>query len=595
MMIREIARERLKAGGIEIAKLLGSVAYAALFVAPHAANHAVSTASAEVEVAEFPTTIGFYPGESRIDVLNQASIFLDEAQYGVGVRAEVTGLPRFNSNDQIIDYFSAERLDVYVSLADTPAEAASSYVDRLRDDAVERGLEFEALWAGVGGSVLYGGLALRRLRHRLRELEGDTPHSLSSTQLIGLGAMALAGSLSVADGNFQAWQDSEPRPDGLQTIHALDGTSLSGAQIDNRWALNSVDSGIRYASSLKDRRIEQRQAYLDRSVPVLRQEIMGLPDLRDDEELFFVMTDMHASNAGITLAESSIAALQERYGDSSVKAIYNLGDMYQATEVQRDAVIAQAFPDRDVPVAVSRGNHDPEMSSQWLEDAGMIELRGRESIGGIETYGQPDVQQTPFLRPSYFVDPDVTETTLGEQVREALSDDPTEVLNLHQPAAIGAFLGTERFSSYLASDEDERLTECDYGSGTIDAFPASLIQAGHWHDQYPLKMVCNDDGSWSVINVQGTGGGANESPTWNSWSDPGGKPVKTVSYRAFIRNATYGSITGSIDIQIEPNGTVLPIYRTDIGTEDGAPFPTSSQEAGQARVPERPNQKDISR
>ena len=589
----ERTAERLRRGSLELAKLFGSVAYAALFFAPHAANHALDTANAEVEIAEFPARISFYPGESRADILNQASIYADEQRGGVGIRAEVTGLPRFNSNDQIVDYFSAERLDVYLSLADTPAKAVSSYENRLRDDAVRRAAEFDALWAGIGGSALYGGLAIARQRRRIRQLEGSGAHQqTSSPYLAGLAVMALAGSLTVADSHHQTWLDSAPRPEGLETISALEGSSLEGAQIDNTWALNSVNKGIRYASSLKTRRIEQRNAYLASATPELQAGIARLPDLRDNEELFFVMTDMHASNAGTELAETSIAALQDRFGKDKVKAIFNIGDMYQATEVQKDSVMAQAFPELHTPVAVTRGNHDPEMSSQWLEEAGMHELDGTASIGDIESYGRPDVQQTPFLRPSYFVNPDENETTLGESSRAELTDNPVDVLNLHQPAALGAFLGTESISSYLRSDEDQLLTTCDFGDGSVGEFPAKLAQAGHWHEQYPLKMVCNDDGTWSVINVQGTGGGANEAPTWNSWSDPGGKPVKTVSFRAFIRNTEHDTITGAIDLQIEPNSNVQPILRTDIGTFDGAPFEIPSVDTVQA---ERQNQKNTSR
>ncbi|MBC7512709.1 hypothetical protein H7142_03585 [Candidatus Saccharibacteria bacterium] len=596
MIGRERATERLRTGSVELAKLIGSVAYAALFFAPHAANHAISTTSAEVEVAEFPTEISFYPGGSRLDILNQASMYADEQRAGIGIRAEVTGLPRFNNNEQIVDYFSAKRFEVYLSLADSPSEAASSYNDRLLDNAASQALEFEALWAGIGGLAIYGGLAVKKLRSRIKQLEGhDTPDTKVSGYVAGVAIAAIAASLTVADAQHQTWLESGPRPAGLETIHALDDTSLEGTQIDNSWALKSVDKGIRYASRLKNRRIDQREAYLASAIPDLQSQIEQLPELRDDEELFFVMTDMHASIAGIRLAETSIEALQTRYGKDTVKAIFNVGDMYQATEVQRDAVVAQAFPSLETQVVVTRGNHDPTMSKKWLEDAGMLELDGFSTVNGIESYGRPDVQQTPFLRPSYFPDPEQNETTLGERARTDLDQEPADVLNLHQPAALGAFLGIDSIATYLGSDEDESLTDCDYGTGTVAEFPAALAQAGHWHDQYPLKMVCNQDGTWGIINVQGTGGGANEAPTWNSWSDPGGKPVKTVSYRAFIRNTTYDSITGSIDIQIDPTSTVRPIFRTYIGTEDGAPFAIESDAIKKPADATRINQKNTPR
>lgn len=573
MIEREKQSKRYSVYGKEGAKLLGSVAYAALFFAPHATNHALASTSAEVEIAEFPTTISFYPGESRLDILNQASVYADEEKYGVGIRAKVTGLPRFDSNDKLEDYLSTERFEVYLSLADTPAAAVSGYEKRLRDDAFDRFRSYEALGSVICGGAIYGGVTLLQQRRRIRKLEGrGGKEGPSRRRSAGLALAALAGSFGVAAYTHASWSDSMPRPDDLRTITALDSTSLEGTQIDNSWVLDAVNDGIRYGSRLKDRRIEQREAYLDRAIPQIQQQITTLPDLRDNEELFFVMTDMHASNAGIRLADASLASLQDRYDPTTVRAIFNIGDMYQGTAVQRNAVLDQAFADRDIPVAVSRGNHDPAMTSDWLKDAGMTELTGLATINDIKVYGQPDVQQTPLFRPSYFVNPDINETTLGETARRDVDESPADIVNLHQPAAVEAFLDTESITSYLESDEDEQLTECDFGIGTIKEFPARLIQAGHWHDQYPLKMVCGSDGKWSVINIQGTGGGANEAPTPNNWSDPGGKPVKTVSFRAFIRNTKYDSITGAIDIQIETSGRVLPLQRTDIGTATGTPF-----------------------
>lgn len=564
-------------GSVEAAKLLGATAFSALAFAPQAANHAIEHTSVEVQIAEFPAELSFYPGSSRLDVLNQASIYSDQTKADIGLHAKITGLPRFDTPSQLVDYFSPKRIDLYGSMADSPKDVAGGYEATLTRAAIKETLRYDLPWAGIGGLALYGGLAVVRMRRRIAELEGKqaSKTEIGKLGVAGLAIAAVAGSLTIADHNNQQWLASAPKPTNLAVIHALDSTSLRGTAVDNPLVLNSAEKGITYAQRLKDRRMQQRQAYLATAEPALVANLLDLPDLRENEELLFTMTDMHSSQAGIQLARDAVKTLQQRYGKHSLQTVFNLGDMSYGADFQRQSVLDQALKGLGVTVAVSRGNHDVGQTSAWLKETDMLDLKGRKSVNGISVYGKPDVSLTPFLGAPYYPDPQQSETTLGQSARVEALIHTIDVVNLHEPPALRAFFGIPNISKYLESDDDEKLTSCDYGAGAIAYSPVALAQAGHWHDQYPIKMVCNQDGTWGVINVQGTGGGAAEAPTINSWSDPDGKPIKDVSFRAFIRNTKYSSITGVIAIQVKPDGSVVPMVRTDIGTPTGAPFPVA--------------------
>lgn len=573
-MSEQESDSRLRAVGIELAKVVGAAAYSALLFAPHAAEHAVETTKVETHVADFPAELSFNPGDSRLDILNQATFHVPKNVHGVGIRANITGLPHFTDTRQITSYFSPKRLDVYASLADSPRDAIAGPKELIERTALRSAGDYELLWGGVGTIGIYGGLTMLRLRNRAQKAEGKPMLELGWQSLAGLAIAGMAGSLTIVDYNHQVWADSAPQASNLTEVSALKGTSLEGTTIDNPFLLTNINNGIRYAARLKERRTVQREQYLATAQPELSTQLGALPDLRDNEQLIFVMTDMHSGKAGTELARTAIQTLQQRYGKDTLPVVLNIGDMSYAATFQRQSVMDQAFKDLPVKVVVTRGNHDVGPVPRWIKESGVIDTTGYASAEGLSIYGKPDVEHTPFLEDSSFDKPGDTEETLGEAAGKALAEKHADVLDLHEPDAIAAALGIPSMSQYLHSREDTKLTTCDYEHGTITGVPFALANAGHWHDQYPIKMICNADGTWGVVNVQGTGGGANESPTINDWSDPDGKPVKQVSFRVFMRNTKYDSITGYMNIEVGTDGTVHDIHRIDIGTSTGAPFPT---------------------
>jgi hypothetical protein len=563
----------LKSGSVELAKVAGAAAFSALFFAPHAAEHALETTTVETQVADFPAELSFSPGDSRLEVLNQATFYVPKSVGGVGIQAKVTGLPHFSNAKQITNYFSPKRLDVYGSLADSPKEAVAGPVEDLRRGAITSALDFELLWGGVGTVGVYGAFTAVGWLSRLRKLEGGKPIELSGGLIAGLAVMALAGSLTVADQNNEGWINTGAAPKGLVQVGALNGTSLEGTSVDNPFVLNNVNGSIRYATLLKQRRTAQREKYLATAEPELIAGIQALPSLRPDEEIIPVVTDVHSSKAGITLIKAGITTFQDYYGKDKVRTLLSIGDTSSAATFQRQSVLDQAFNGLGVQTVITPGNHDVGPVPRWIKESGMISTHGYTYVNGLSIWGKPDPEHTPFLEDSYFPDPAVTEVTLGQEAAEALGKKPVDILDLHEPAAMEAALGLSDFHRYLRSSEDKQLTSCDYGQGLVQHVPFALANAGHEHDQYPIKMVCNADGTWGVINVEGTSGGADEVPTINNWSDPDGRPVKPLVLQFFVRNTKHNSITGVVSVNVATNGHVENIHRVDIGTSDGAPFP----------------------
>lgn len=624
----------------EAGQIAGAVAFSALAVAPHAVNDAVEHTSVHTQVAEAPTIASYYPGSTRVNVLNQGNFYLPKTIEGVGVRGDMVGLPRFKGFDDLIAYFSPKQLDIYGSMVDSPEEAISGPKQDLADAAQARGIDYELKWGGVGSLVIYLAGGVIRARRKLVETEkelklarGGTPTAgsapqennepavlaetpgmqsfdkldgdresfpirkariaetwlMNRAQTLGAAALALVMSGTVAYSQHEAWLESKPLPDNLSAVAGLQGTPLEGLMTDNPDLARDLVKGYKYADKLKDRRTDKREAFEEKVEPQLASGIENLEDLRENEVLVPIVTDMHASKAGMKINRWVLSFLQNRFGKEKTTVQLNLGDLSQAGDFQRQAVIDQADAGEDISHILTLGNHDTSKVRGWLKKTKFMILDGYLKLNNLTVYGRPDVQETPFLDSSTFPGDIKSEVELGEQVAADLAEDPTDILNLHQPPALAAALGIENITQELTSPEHTDLTSCDFegiGEGNAEEPRAALAAAGHWHDQYPLKTYCFKNGEWTVLDVQGSAGGANETPTVNDWSDPDGVPIKDIDGRIFIYNTKYDSITGAIDIVVTPQGVVQPIQRIDIGTPDGAPF--VSFKAGGKNVTARP-------
>jgi hypothetical protein len=572
-------------GSAEIARAAGATAFTALLFAPHAANHTLETTKVRTSVVGLPVELGFYPGASRLDGLNQAKMYTDKEVEGVGLDAKITGLPRIESISQASDLISPQRLSVYTSLADSPREALEGYEPQLRDAASQNALDYMAGHAVPYGLALYGGLGMLRLRRKLREAEGEgTGFELTPLYVTGLATIALASSLTVADENQRRWQAEGGIPDGLSTIEALEGTSLEGSKIDNPALEPALNTALQYGLRLKERRQADRQAFMDDAEPNLTEALDALGAPREDEQLLVFISDIHASKAGTDLATVMVETLQARFGVDKVAHTFNLGDTLYDPGLQGSTLRDQAEIMEQGVQVLTPGNHDVGKTAVLAKEAGMVVPDGRETVDGIDVYSVADPEQTPFLQDSYYPDPSVTQQTVAEAAYENTIGEPVDIINFHDPTAAQSLVEAD---SRTELTTEGSLTSCDDNDDFRD-IGANLISAGHSHDQYPINMDCNSDGTWFVVNLQGTGGGAEESPTFNSWSDPDGAPIKTISYRLFYRNTVHGSITGYADVEIQTDGSVDPIFRTNIGTLDGAPFDREESESDAVQKLKRP-------
>lgn len=564
--------EHVRSGAKESAKLLGTTAFMAAVFAPHAANHAIETTKVEASFGEFPIELSYQPDTSSLDILNAGKIYVKKAKHGIGIQAAVTGIPTITSSDPL-DLISNERIKVYSGLATDSKDTLHSYRSELVSATIDNALDYAKY------PVLFGGIALYLLgstiasKNKLRAKEGEA--SLPATKLTAVGAasVVMAASLAAADYDHQEWRSQHPLPTGTVQIDALSGTFLDGATTDPQ--LNDLTRSL--ASSvmkLHDRRSKGLHEYLAVASPKLQEELIQVAPPRQDEELLFIMTDMHGSIAGTQLAKEAIETLHTRFGKDRLKNVLNTGDMVYDPEIQRGSIRDQADLNPSGNVILVAGNHDTGNAQQYAKDDGMTVLDGEKTVGGMSFYGKPDPMQTPIFAASSYPNPKMTEKELGEQAFEATSEHPVDVVALHQPAAAQALMNIPNFKKFIEASRS--LAQCDPTEDVRDIH-AGLISTGHWHIDLPVQIICNSDGSWTVINNQGTGGGANPAGTINNWSDPSTRPQENISFRIFYRNTKHGSFTGYASIVISPNGEVQPIIRHDIGTPTGTPFQSINQ------------------
>jgi hypothetical protein len=561
--------ERLRRIGTTSRKALGAVAVAGIVFAPIAAEEAIEHTSIQAQIVDFPAELSLRPQVSQLNMLNQANFYIPVSKLDIGIKADVEGLPRFQSADDIGEYISPRQLAIYSSLAQSPSDALDGYETALGDELRQNFLLIETPGALVGGLALLGTSGYLRQRRRIQELEGREPQApLLKRTAAGVAVGALIASSASAYMLHQEWRGDFPPTKHLVTIDALDKTSLHGTSIDNPALYTTIENGISYAKLLRERRTEQRIEYEARAIAELKTQIDNLPAPQKHETVILSVSDIHASLAGIKLIRTFVLEYQKVHGEDALRLEINLGDVSQGLTVQKSAVIAQAKGIPGVKFVVAPGNHDLIPTRKFMKQAKMIVPDGYKTVNGIDIYSRPDPLQTPFLGDSYYPHPTFTEEDLGKRAYEDLLKQRADLVDLHEPDAVAALLGIKAMRAY--AKQPTSLTTCS--ADKIADIPAALVSAGHWHEQYPLKLVCNSDGTWTTINIQGTAGGANGASTVNNWSDPDGAPVKTLSFRMFYFNTKYRSVTGAVDINVNTDGHVLPMKRTNIGTPTGAPF-----------------------
>ncbi|HEY1085900.1 MAG TPA: metallophosphoesterase [Candidatus Saccharimonadales bacterium] len=561
--------EFVRSGTKEALKLMGASAFMGAMFLPHAINNAVETTEVDTMVGEFPVTLSYQSDTSSIDVLNSGSIYLDRTYLGYGIKLDITGLPATATSDGIHDIISPERAAIYTSLVETPDTVVATLGSELRDATIDNTIDY-LKWPLIGGTALYGVCALTREINRLKKQVNEPEIPLTRGYLAGALVVSLAASGAIATSNHDSWQLTHATPENTVLITALDRTPFAGATTDNPQLVTRISQVAEYAKLLNARREKTLSTYLDLATPQLVDQLKTLSPPRENEEAFLVVSDFHGGAAGMKLANETVKQLKKQFGEDNFSIVLNLGDMVYDPELQKDAIKQQAEINGKDPTAIILGNHDIGNTKRYASDYGAHVLDGFADLEGFRIYGKPDPQQTPFLGKPYYPDPQKTEISLGQQAYEETLQSPVDIIALHQPAAISGVLDTDSVSELLSS-KPSSLTECNPAE-TIRDIPAAMLDAGHWHTNYPVQLLCNSDGTWTVINVQGTAGGAESAPTPNNWSDPGAQPQRDISFRVFYRNTSYRSITGYADIVIKPKGTVRSVDRIDIGTSDGAPF-----------------------
>jgi hypothetical protein len=161
----------------------------------------------------------------------------------------------------------------------------------------------------------------------------------------------------------------------------------------------------------------------------------------------------------------------------------------------------------------------------------------------------------------------ITETELGENLRNDVDQDEPVIVLLHQPLSAAGYIGVDALSEL----DDAIGRETQPWDDGIPDLPPGIINIGHLHDFSPPRVIWNTDGdevSWTVLNQLGTSGGVEESPTFNRFSTPFSVPLKTLSIQLQYVDAESGLQTGYATIDVATDGTATIGNRVDLGLAD---------------------------
>ena len=519
-----------------LGRALATTLTAAVLAAPFAVVWGI--AHAEVEDYLGPHQVTFatnFSGEVAVDLGPLGNAFLPSPAAPVGVTATVGSVGTAAST--LNSLFSGQTMAAYVSLYEEPELAVEAIVDELRLDALQEGLELEA--------ILLVAFALWRLRRQLLSPWVARGFTRRRTVAVYLTVLALVlGSILAPS-----------PPAGTRIPVTNDARSrFASVTVDSRVLADLLERGVSGVKLLSGRQQAAVRTYIDTAVTGLSAQLDRLPQPRSGESMLLGFSDLHCSQAMTELITRLAQATRPRVvlsaGDDTVN-----GTAVEKTCVRREAGIANG-----VPLVVSSGNHDSDVTEAQQRAEGMVVLDGSTvEADGLRILGDDDPEHNVPFSQTRTLDRPETEEQLGTRLLRTAAARPVDVLQVHQPAAAAVPM-------------------------TADDPPARLILWGHFHNELGPTVVRHTDGSWSVGLQQGTAGGVRQ-PTITSFSTPFSTPLKSADVYFYFRDDATGLITGVQAVHFTPDAEVVIADRVRTGSLAALPEETRAKLSGSAPSP----------
>jgi hypothetical protein len=270
----------------------------------------------------------------------------------------------------------------------------------------------------------------------------------------------------------------------------------------------------------------------------------------------------------IRLQRDVVDLLRERFGDGVPAAMAVTGDLTtNGTAAEGGCIRRERRIVAGRPVVAVTGNHESAISADQMRGAGMDVLTGSvREVAGVSALGDGDPSRSQLFGATTLRG-DETQAEAGERLRKVAegSDDPPDLLLVHEAYAAAAFLGVDDMTTFLA---DRGSATRPHDDGVPDV-PARAVFYGHWHRAVEPRVVWNSDGSWTLVMELNTSGGAIDTPTINHFSTPWSPPQQEAAFPVVFLDDDSGLVTGYQRYRFGPDGAVTVFPRVEVG--DGSP------------------------
>lgn len=347
----------------------------------------------------------------------------------------------------------------------------------------------------------------------------------------------------------------QPRGDRIPVAVAVAaGTRYSALTVDSVVLADLLDRGIKGVTLLSGRQQRAVQTYIDTAVASLSGQTADLPSAGIGESMLLGFSDLHCNQA-MTELIGRLAVV------TSPRLVISSGDdTVNGTAVEKTCVRREAGIDRRVPLVVSSGNHDSDVTEAQQRAEGMVVLDGATvEAAGLRVLGDDDPEHNLPFSVQRTQDRPESEEEMATRLLGVAQPGPVDALPVHQPAA----------AQPLMADPDP---------------PARLILWGHLHQQLGPTVVTHGDGSWTVGMQEGTAGGVRQ-PTIASFSTPFSPPLISADVYFYFRDDATGLITGVQPVHFTPDAAVVIDQRITTGDPAALPLSTRERLSGSSVLP----------
>ncbi|CAN5430507.1 hypothetical protein BH11ACT8_BH11ACT8_04900 [soil metagenome] len=564
-------------------RLLACLVVAAVLGAPLAVSWAITHTEVRDTIGTSPTTFSLSTrGNSELRLGIAGTVYLPESTGPIGVVATVEGPGDPGAGDgDLANYVRPEMLELYAGLFHDPQAAIDEYVRLIEDELRHQVIVSELVVTGLGGGLLFAFSYLLPWRPGIRRRTG---------RVVLAGAVVLATSAGLGYGQLETSTAGRGPTAGTYDLPVLDGTLAAGATT-NSPVIRALAGGALSKSMVLVRRQEAREvAYRTQAGADLQAQVALMEAPREGETSVIMQSDMHCNTSMIRLQKQVVALLKQQHGDGVPALMAITGDLTtNGTGAEGTCIRDEAAIAGDTPVAAVIGNHESDISSTQMSDAGMHVLTGDiEDLGGFRVLGDGDPNRSELFGAT-MPRGDETQEGLGRRLRQVAadqgSDNRPDLVLVHEAYAAAAFLGIEDMNTFMQNPDATTLT--DPVEDGVDDVPASAIFYGHWHRSIDPRVVWNSDGSWTLVMELDTSGGAIDSPTINKFSTPWSRPQQEASFPVLFLDEETRMITGYQLYRFATDGTATVLPRVDVGIPPDTSTTPEIPQIGPIVEPER--------